>query len=468
MHRPLRWTAASLGLALLAGALPSRLAAQTGPITCSSDNNARKECPITPGTQVTLTRQLSATPCREGTNWGRSERYIWVTGGCRAEFSVTASVPANANASATPTQLRACRSEAARRLGSRAEEDIVVRPESRQGSVAQIRWRSDTKGGLCTVAATGRIVRFTEETVVQERGPLLGEQTRTLTCESRGAERHECPIEEGAQVRLTRQLGDSPCRVNDTYGIGKEYIWVAKGCRAEFEVSTRKSKAEILRQQGAGKPETGARTATQPPRRITCQSVGNTQRQCPIPLGATVRMVRQISPAGCKQNDSWGVGTTYIWVNRGCVAEFEVTPRTTSAAPSGATTRIVCQSSGSERQRCRVAGAESARLIAQYSSSPCTEGKTFGTGYDHLWVSDGCRGEFEVTVAGVSGGKGPAQRVTCESEEGKRRECAIPAGSLVRIAKQLSATTCIQGTNWGTTRDAIWVWNGCRAEFEVR
>jgi len=463
MHRPVRWLAASLGLVLLAGALPSRLAAQTGTITCSSDNNARKECSISPGTEVTLTRQLSTAPCREGTNWGRSERYIWVTGGCRAEFSVTAAVPGNANATATPTQLRACRSEAARRLGSRAEEDIEVRPESRQGSVAQIQWRSDTKGKLCTVAATGRIVRFTEETVAPERAPLFGRNTRTLTCESRGMERHECPIEDGAQVRLTRQLSDSPCRVNDTYGIGKGYVWVAKGCRAEFEVSTRTTRADVPRERGEGNE-----TNDLAPRRITCQSVGNVQRQCPIPLGATVRMVRQISPAGCKENQSWGVGTTYIWVNRGCAAEFEVTPRTSSAAPSGATTRIVCQSNGNERQRCRVAGAESARLIAQYSSSPCTEGKTFGTGYDHLWVSDGCRGEFEVTVAGVSGGKGPAQRVTCESESGKRKECAIPAGSLVRIAKQLSGTTCIQGTNWGTTRDAIWVWNGCRAEFEVR
>ena len=466
MHRPLRWLAASLGLMLLAEALPSRLAAQTGTITCSSDNNARKECTIAPGAQVTLTKQLSETQCRRGTNWGAEERYIWVTGGCRAEFSVTVGTVGTAapGPTATPTQLRACRSEAARRLGSRTEEGIMVRPESRQGSTAQIRWRSDTKGGLCTVAATGRIVRFTEETVAPERERLFGEQTRTLTCESRGMERHECPIEPGEQVRLTKQLSDSPCRVNDTYGIGKEYIWVAKGCRAEFEVSTRTSKAEVLRERGAGRRE----AENLAPRRITCQSVGGIQRQCPIPRGATVRMVRQISPTGCKENESWGVGSTFIWVNRDCAAAFEVAPRATSAAPSGATTRIVCQSTGNERQRCRVAGAESARLIAQYSSSPCTEGKTFGTGYDHLWVSNGCRGEFEVTVAGVSGGRGPVQRVTCESEEGKRKECGIPAGSLVRIAKQLSNTTCIQGTNWGTTRDAIWVWNGCRAEFEVR
>ena len=58
--------------------------------------------------------------------------------------------------------------------------------------------------------------------------------------------------------------------------------------------------------------------------------------------------------------------------------------------------------------------------------------------------------------------------MTCESDEGKRQECGIPAGSLVRLAKQLSNTTCVEGTNWGTSRDAIWVWNGCRAEFEVR
>ena len=36
---------------------------------------------------------------------------------------------------------------------------------------------------------------------------------------------------------LVRQISQNPCRLNDTYGTGQGYLWVAKGCRAEFEVT---------------------------------------------------------------------------------------------------------------------------------------------------------------------------------------------------------------------------------------
>ena len=47
-------------------------------------------------------------------------------------------------------------------------------------------------------------------------------------------------------------------------------------------------------------------------------------------------------------------------------------------------------------------------------------------GVGHIWVSNGCRGEFDVTVGGPGDGTGlpglpgTAERVTCESQGGER------------------------------------------------
>ena len=57
-------------------------------ITCSSDNGQRVYCNT--GTQggVRMVRQISGSPCQEGSTWGYDARGIWVDRGCRAEFSV--------------------------------------------------------------------------------------------------------------------------------------------------------------------------------------------------------------------------------------------------------------------------------------------------------------------------------------------------------------------------------------------
>ncbi len=48
---------------------------------------------------------------------------------------------------------------------------------------------------------------------------------------------------------------------------------------------------------------------------------------------------------------------------------------------------------------CRTSGQPVAvRLLQQHSSSPCTEGRSFGIGNNGIWVSNGCRGSFEVQI----------------------------------------------------------------------
>src|ERR1700682_6063426 len=61
-----------------------------GSITCSSNNGERVYCEVDTRNGVLLVRQISGTPCREGSTWGFDQRGIWVDRGCRAEFTVNA------------------------------------------------------------------------------------------------------------------------------------------------------------------------------------------------------------------------------------------------------------------------------------------------------------------------------------------------------------------------------------------
>ncbi len=63
----------------------------SGTITCSSDNGKRNYCAADTRGGVRLVRQISGSPCQEGSTWGYDSRGIWVDRGCRAEFGVSGS-----------------------------------------------------------------------------------------------------------------------------------------------------------------------------------------------------------------------------------------------------------------------------------------------------------------------------------------------------------------------------------------
>jgi DUF3011 family protein len=374
-------------VALVVVSPPGRLAAQSSTVRCESENAKQRQCSIPADARVELARQISSTACVQGQNWGTGRDYIWVNGGCRADFTVAAYQPMPAATpggmhpgEATDYQLRACRTEADRRLPAYGYSDIEVTPAGREGSTTFVRWVAGPSNGLCAVSVNGRILQFT-----------TGEGRRTtevpavsrITCESIHADRQECRIAVGSQIRLVRQVSTSPCRLNDTYGQGQDYIWVDKGCRAEFEVTA---------------PGTGG------------------------------------------FGDDNGLPTVR---------------------------RIICESQGAARMQCAAAGATRVRLVRQISQNPCQENRSYGLGVGFLWVSNGCRGEFEVTTPSAAGSGPPVQQITCASDSGKRKECRIPFKARVALARQLSSSPCRMDETWGVTPHAVWVTKGCRAEFTV-
>jgi len=60
--------------------------AQTGSLTCSSNDGGYHYCRADTHNQVQLTQQLSGSPCQQGYSWGYDYRGIWVDRGCRAQF----------------------------------------------------------------------------------------------------------------------------------------------------------------------------------------------------------------------------------------------------------------------------------------------------------------------------------------------------------------------------------------------
>lgn len=140
---------------------------------------------------------------------------------------------------------------------------------------------------------------------------------------------------------------------------------------------------------------------------------------------------------------------------------------------------VTCESINYRNQQCSVPGGPVA-LVRQLSASPgdCIEGQTWGFDGNHntIWVANGCRAEFRVADVGAYPRVGaytrerrePGMTVTCESMNYRDHECPVPDGP-VALVRQLSTppSDCIEGQTWGFNNNAIWVRNGCRAEFRV-
>jgi hypothetical protein len=59
-----------------------------GPVVrCESNDNRTQHCAMDTRGGVYLSRRLSDTACIQGRNWGFDGRGVWVTGGCRGEFT---------------------------------------------------------------------------------------------------------------------------------------------------------------------------------------------------------------------------------------------------------------------------------------------------------------------------------------------------------------------------------------------
>lgn len=125
---------------------------------------------------------------------------------------------------------------------------------------------------------------------------------------------------------------------------------------------------------------------------------------------------------------------------------------------------LTCSSNDRRRRECRTPFNGRPVLVENISGTRCIEGRNFGGGGGTMWVDDGCRGRFAEGRGGWNGG-GTGELVRCESQDNKRRTCAINGRAV--LVRQLSKTACVEGRTWGQRGNSLWVDDGCRAEFSV-
>lgn len=225
-----------------------------------------------------------------------------------------------------------------------------------------------TAAAVAVLAAPGALALRPTEGAAQ-----AAVSSAQVTCESIRKRRAECPVPAEAEVRLVKRLGPSPCRRGVSWGLDGATLWVDEGCRGEFAV--------IL----------PARASV-----IACGGSDAARRECATEPGAEVVLLRQSGEAPCVRGRTWGYADGVIWTEGGCQADFEVTPRN-SLTPQGPLL-FICESISGQRAECLTPGEGEISLSRRLSDAPCERGRSWGVTAGRVWVSEGCRGEFELKV----------------------------------------------------------------------
>jgi hypothetical protein len=239
---------------------------------------------------------------------------------------------------------------------------------------------------------------------------------------------------------------------------------------------------------------------------LTCSSEDGRKHYCSADTRGGVTMERQRSHAVCTQGSTWGFDTNGVWVDKGCRADFLVTPapsehdanrdRDHDRGPNHdgdhdrdiadrdhdrdrhdyareETMQLTCSSQDGGRHYCESDIQGKATMLRQRSGSPCREGYSWGNDRRGIWVDHGCRADFSLSGKrtasfGMGNGQPLMSTVTCSSNAGVRQLCDVDASGGVKLTRQISESACRMGYSWGYDRSGIWVDHGCRAEFEVR
>ena len=192
-------------------------------VTCESIRERRRECAIPADSEVRLLRRLGPSPCVSARSWGIRGRVLWVDEGCRATFSV---VP-----TAAPSVIT-CGTEAPGRQECRAPDAAEVVLLRQVGEAACVRGRTWglEAGRIWTEGGCRAEFEVRSGTATDPAPPVR------LLCSSDEGRRTECAVPGEGRVVLVRQLGQAECTRGRSWGVAGGKIWVASGCRGEFEV----------------------------------------------------------------------------------------------------------------------------------------------------------------------------------------------------------------------------------------
>ncbi len=191
------------------------------------------------------------------------------------------------------------------------------RTGARRGAVHMVRQLSRTQ------CVQGRNWGVRGDVVWVDRGcraefALAGQQGRwgqqdRVICESPRNRFNRCAIDTRRGVVMVRQLSDTRCREGENWGVGRNEVWVDRGCRAEFASGDGRGRDGWRRDDRMMSGQT-----------LQCASVDGRRNYCRAPVQRGVTLSRQLSRSACVEGRSWGWDRGGVWVGQGCRAEFRV------------------------------------------------------------------------------------------------------------------------------------------------
>ena len=240
-------------------------------VRCESRDNRTERCAVGGGGDIRLVRQLSSNACVRGRNWGTDSRGIWVSGGCRAEFSV----------------------------GGYGGYD-----DDRYGGGGY----DDRYGGGYGNDGAG-----------------------TFRCESTNNRTERCAS--AGRPEFIRQLSNTPCVRGQSWGTDSRGVWVSNGCRALFRTGGYGNGDGNNGGYNNGGYNNGGYNnggynngSYGGSDLIRCESNDNRSRSCNFTGNSRgeIRLLRQLSGKPCVENQTWGRSRNGVWVTQGCRAEFVI------------------------------------------------------------------------------------------------------------------------------------------------
>ena len=162
-------------------------------IRCESNDGRTQRCALHANPRsVQLVRQLSRTACVQGRTWGHDRGGIWVSQGCRGEFMASGS-------------------------SNRYSGGGYNNGYGNGYGNGQYNGYGSGGYGSGGYGSGG-----------------YGSSGQMIRCESNDGRTRECAANTRAGVQLVRQLSNAACIQGQTWGYGRNSVWVSQGCRAEF------------------------------------------------------------------------------------------------------------------------------------------------------------------------------------------------------------------------------------------
>jgi len=336
-------------------------------IVCESNSGRRNHCRADTKFGINFLRQLSSSSCDR--NWGYDQSGIWVTNGCRAEFTINFGW----DQPGSEGNVLFCESHEYRRNYCRAylngRDVFLLRQLSNSSCINN--WGYDRNGIWVTNGCRA-------EFVVEDRHWT---QNNVVICSSRNQGFQACDVDTRGGVQFIRQLSRSSC--NGNWGYDRHGIWVSNGCRAKFKLLPYNNWSQGNNQRST----------------VKCSSKGHRRKVCQADTSGGVRLKKQHSRSSCRGN--WGYTANQIWVDNGCRATFQLHINgngygygNNNGNNGYGNQNITCSSHNLQRRTCSIPNGSRVELYRQLSKRSCRG--NWGYNGREIWVKNGCRAEFKI------------------------------------------------------------------------